>query len=568
MSRARCSRNDPGDFVPPDPLSPPASAELRRGLAEVREADAGGSLAGAPRPAPASAKASARLAEAPPARRRPLRRRLLEAPSLLVPFVAVAAIVFGAAAQSQTPTYPGIGRTPTDEQIRQWDIAVGPSGKELPPGRGTARTGAPIYMARCIVCHGPSLEGTLYGLRLVGGQGTLTTPAPIRTVGSYWAYATTLWDYINRAMPWIPVVTENSLSADDVYALTAFVLFKNGIIDEDAVIDAKTLPQVRMPNRDGFVPSRPDWRWYQQFCHLGNCRPPDGGPAESSTPTRIIALNGDMTFGNVTVGSSASATLTIGNSGNSTLTVNRIVGSNGIVGVLATPNWDSGTVAPGESLSVVIRFSPTAVQAYKGTLTVYGDQTGGTNAIAMSGVGRFPPGGLKRFGAGRHRVGVDIAAGRYYSVPAKGCYWERESGLGGSSREVLANHFIGFKAGQWIVDILPSDKAFKTVSQCGTWFSAPGPGAQGIPPGMWLVGHQISPGTYRTTALSGCYWERLRDFRGVLGSIIARNLVSSGGPQVVSIVAGDVGFDTNDTCGTWTLVNPATAMGSTGTPAL
>lgn len=158
------------------------------------------------------------------------------------------------------------------------------------------------------------------------------------------------------------------------------------------------------------------------------------------------------------------------------------------------------------------------------------------------------------FGAGQFLVGTDIAAGRYFSSPSNGCYWERESGLGGTLGEIVANDFIGFNATQWIVDISPSDKAFKTQSQCGTWFKDnPRQGAQtNVSQGMWLIGSQVSPGTYRTTAQDGCYWERLRDFGGNLSGIIANDFVSGGGPQLVTIGSGDTGFDTNDKCGTWT----------------
>jgi hypothetical protein len=159
------------------------------------------------------------------------------------------------------------------------------------------------------------------------------------------------------------------------------------------------------------------------------------------------------------------------------------------------------------------------------------------------------------FGAGQYLVGTDIAAGRYYSTPGSNCYWERQSGLGGTLAEIIANDFIGFSAPQWIVDILPSDRAFKTESSCGTWTNSPRAGGQSnIPPGMWLVGSQISAGTYSAAAQSGCYWERLSNFQGVLSSITANNFVGSAGQQLVTISSGDAGFDTNPSCGTWTRV--------------
>jgi cytochrome c len=154
----------------------------------------------------------------------------------------------------QSPTYK-LGRTPTADEIKAWDIAIGPDGKELPPGRGTVERGKIVYAEQCTRCHGATaVEGP--EAPLVGGKGTLNTKKPLKTVGSYWPYATTLFDYINRAMPFDrPTV----MSADDVYAVTAYVLNLNGIIKDGDVMDAKTLPAVRMPNRDGFVPDpRPD----------------------------------------------------------------------------------------------------------------------------------------------------------------------------------------------------------------------------------------------------------------------------------------------------------------------
>jgi S-disulfanyl-L-cysteine oxidoreductase SoxD len=183
-------------------------------------------------------------------------------------FGALATLSFSAFAQA--PDYPNVGRAPTDEEVRAWNIAIGPEGKELPAGSGTAKDGAKIFAAKCAVCHGPTAEGTQQGPRLVGGQGTLNTLQPVRTIGSYWPFATTVWDYINRAMP---RNNEGSLHPDEVYSLTAFVLFRNGIVQETDVLDAKSLPKVRMPNRDGFLPPRiadiPDLQ--KRGCAAGHC---------------------------------------------------------------------------------------------------------------------------------------------------------------------------------------------------------------------------------------------------------------------------------------------------------
>lgn len=180
--------------------------------------------------------------------------------SLLLGVIALAACI---AAQAQAPAYH-LGRTPTQEEIRAWDISIGPQGEGLPPGSGMAKEGAKIYAERCAECHGQSgtaSETSANARRvapaLVGGQGTLNTPNPVRTIGSFWPFATTVWDYINRTMP---LFAEGSLSADQVYAVTAFLLYRNAIIRESDVMDARTLPKVRMPNRDGFVPARPQWK--------------------------------------------------------------------------------------------------------------------------------------------------------------------------------------------------------------------------------------------------------------------------------------------------------------------
>lgn len=190
-------------------------------------------------------------------------------------FKFAAAALAGAAvmtfsAWAQAPDYANVGRAPTSEEVRAWNIAIGPEGKELPPGSGTAKDGAKIFAAKCAVCHGPTAEGTQQAPRLVGGQGSLSTSQPVRTIGSYWPFATTVWDYINRAMP---RNHEGSLHPEEVYALTAFILFRNGIIQETEVMDAKSLPKVRMPNRDGFIPPRiADIRDLQKRgCAAGHC---------------------------------------------------------------------------------------------------------------------------------------------------------------------------------------------------------------------------------------------------------------------------------------------------------
>ena len=155
-------------------------------------------------------------------------------------------------ALAQGPTYH-LGRPATAAEIKKLDIAISPEGKELPPGNGAAKEGAQLFAQKCAVCHGSNGEGGI-GARLVGGKGTLNTLHPEKTVGSFYASATTVWDYINRAMP---QNAPGSLAPDEVYALTAFLLYKNGIIPENLTLNAKSLPKVQMPNRNGFVPPMP-----------------------------------------------------------------------------------------------------------------------------------------------------------------------------------------------------------------------------------------------------------------------------------------------------------------------
>ncbi len=141
----------------------------------------------------------------------------------------------------------------TAEDIERVYWTVQPDGENLPEGSGTAERGAPLYAAYCASCHGADGEGGLAN-KLVGGHGTLASAAPDKTLGSFWPYATTVFDYIRRSMPYLEPM---SLSNDDYYAITAFLLNKNDIIAADTVIDKDTLPDVVMPNRDGFINAYP-----------------------------------------------------------------------------------------------------------------------------------------------------------------------------------------------------------------------------------------------------------------------------------------------------------------------
>src|SRR5581483_5908267 len=167
--------------------------------------------------------------------------------------VALAALMFSADADAQGPY--GIGRVATPAEIAGWNIDIGRDGSGLPPGSGTVSHGRDVFEQQCAACHGDKGQGGV-GDKLVGGQGTLANANPVRTVGSYWPYAPTLFDYIRRAMP---QNAPESLSNDDVYAVSAYILNLNGLLPDDATLDARTLAAIKMPNRDHFTGDpRPD----------------------------------------------------------------------------------------------------------------------------------------------------------------------------------------------------------------------------------------------------------------------------------------------------------------------
>jgi cytochrome c len=166
--------------------------------------------------------------------------------------IATVALLGACAIQPETVVPkrgPNLGHVATAQELRAADISIPPSGAGLPAGSGDAKQGAPVYAAKCQACHGEKGVGKPADA-LVGGIGSLATAKPVRTVGSFWPYATTLFDYTRRAMP---LQSPKSLTDDEVYAVTAYVLFINGIVAENAPMNAQTLPQVKMPNRDGFV---------------------------------------------------------------------------------------------------------------------------------------------------------------------------------------------------------------------------------------------------------------------------------------------------------------------------
>src|SRR5262252_7897473 len=167
------------------------------------------------------------------------------------------ALAFGVACSAAFADTPNLGRPATPDDLASWDISIGPDGAGLPPGNGTPRQGEAVYAAKCLACHGEKGAGKPNDA-LVGGIGSLAGDKPaLKTVGSFWPYATTIFDYVRRSMPYNESKT---LTNDELYAVAAYILQLNGIIGENDTMNAQTLPKVRMPNRDGFVafvPAKP-----------------------------------------------------------------------------------------------------------------------------------------------------------------------------------------------------------------------------------------------------------------------------------------------------------------------
>ena len=168
--------------------------------------------------------------------------------------VSIALLLWAASLTGKSSKY-GVGRPASAAEIRDRSLAIAPDGAGLPEGSGAAVAGREVFVSSCARCHGDKGEGGV-GPRLVGGKGTLTSARPLKTVGSFWPYATTVWDYVNRAMPFDQ---PGKLKPPEVYALVAYILNLNGIIESNDAMDAKSLPKVRMPNSGGFVADpRPD----------------------------------------------------------------------------------------------------------------------------------------------------------------------------------------------------------------------------------------------------------------------------------------------------------------------
>lgn len=175
--------------------------------------------------------------------------RLFEPLLLLMPFIAMTAIA--------DDLSPGLGQAVADEEAARLSFTVMPDGQGLPPGQGTAAEGQETYLTFCSACHGQDGQQNT-SLPLAGGEGTLATDRPLKTVGSYWPLASTLFDYTRRAMPY---GAQSSLTDDQYYSVTAYVLYLNDLLEFDQVIDSATLPEIEMPNRNGFFPAvRPPGR--------------------------------------------------------------------------------------------------------------------------------------------------------------------------------------------------------------------------------------------------------------------------------------------------------------------
>lgn len=191
--------------------------------------------------------------------------------TLLVAVLSAAVGPAAAAADPYPPGHFGYGRAPTPQEIAGWAIAVRPDGQGLPPGHGTVDHGADVFAQQCAACHGTFGEGEARFPKLAG-EGKLTGDRPEPVVGNYWPYATTLFDYVNRAMPF---PAPHTLPPNDVYAIVAYILNLNDIAPNDFVADQTSLPAVKMPNRNGFIWTDPRPDTHDSEC-MHACRNPAG----------------------------------------------------------------------------------------------------------------------------------------------------------------------------------------------------------------------------------------------------------------------------------------------------
>jgi cytochrome c len=175
----------------------------------------------------------------------------------------IAGLQVGLTTSASTAEDYGLGREALPEEIEAWDVNIMPDGRGLPEGSGDVWTGEEAFGMYCASCHGDFAEGVGNWPSLAGGQGTLDRADPVKTVGSYWPYLSTVWDYVNRSMPY---GYAQSLSADEVYAITAYILYSNGIVEDVFTLSHENFDEVEMPNADGFIvddraeTEYPDWR--------------------------------------------------------------------------------------------------------------------------------------------------------------------------------------------------------------------------------------------------------------------------------------------------------------------
>ena len=170
--------------------------------------------------------------------------------SRFLKFTLIAGLTVSATATVVWSGEYGLGRTALPEEIAAWDVNIMPDGRGLPEGSGDVWTGEEVFIENCAVCHGDFAEGAGNWPQLAGGEGTLADDDPVKTTGSYWPYLSTVWDYVNRSMPY---GNAQSLSPDDVYAITAYILYSNFLVDDDFVLSNENFAEVEMPNADGFI---------------------------------------------------------------------------------------------------------------------------------------------------------------------------------------------------------------------------------------------------------------------------------------------------------------------------
>ncbi|MGX0877171.1 cytochrome c2 [Roseovarius sp. MBR-154] len=192
--------------------------------------------------------------------------------SKFLKFTLVAGITVSATATAVWPGEYGLGREALPEEIAAWDVKIMPDGRGLPEGSGDVWTGEEVFIANCASCHGDFAEGVGNWPKLAGGEGTLANKDPLKTVGSYWPYLSTVWDYVNRSMPF---GNAQSLSPDEVYAITAYILYSNFLVEDDFTLSNENFAEVEMPNAGGFiVDNRAETEyaiWHGEPC-MENCK--------------------------------------------------------------------------------------------------------------------------------------------------------------------------------------------------------------------------------------------------------------------------------------------------------